>query len=449
MGRHRQPTIEEIKEFVVVKGGQCLSNAYVNAKTHMQWSCCNEHEFEAIWNNIQQGKWCPKCANNQPDTIENMKALAENRNGKCLSAEYSHSHKNLEWMCEKEHTWFANPTNIKSGQWCPKCGRLEAANKLKSTIESIKLIAISRGGECLSEKYINSQTKLEFKCKYNHKWNNTPNNIKNGQWCPECSEGLGERLCRKFFEKLFNKPFPKSYPKWLKFPSGSQGELDGYCEEIGIAFEHHGQQHYKQHYYHRNATQKFSLQIERDKLKATLCKKKEVKLIVIPEIFKMTKLNNLKKVITKQLKAQKIPIPRDVDLFELADAYQNAHANDALNLMQGIALSKGGKCLSKQYVGSGEKLMFVCKRDHNFSATADNIRAGHWCGLCAGNVKLTLEQMQQIAKSKNGKCLSTEYVNSHTYILWECEKKHIFESTPSNVMHSNGWCNLCKTRTPS
>lgn len=448
MGRYRKPTIEDIKEFATSMSGLCLSNTYINAKTYMQWRCCNGHEFEAVWNNVQQGKWCPKCAGNQPDTIENMKALAANRKGKCLSTEYLHSHKDLEWMCEKGHTWFATPTNVKSSQWCPKCGRVEAAKKLKSTIESIKLIAISRGGECLSEVYTNSQTNLDFKCNYNHKWSNTSNNIKNGQWCPECSEGLGERLCREFFEKLFDKPFPKSYPKWLKFPSGNQGELDGYCKEIYIAFEHHGQQHYKQHYYHNNMRKKFSLQVKRDKLKATLCKKNGVKLIIIPEIFQMTKLKDLKKVIISQLKAQKIPIPRDVDLSELAGAYKNPRANDQLNLMQEIATSRGGQCLSERYIASGEKLEFVCNRDHVFSSTADNIKAGHWCGICAGNVKLTLELMQQIAKSKNGKCLSTEYVNSHTYLIWECEKKHTFKSTPSNVMHSNGWCNLCRTPNP-
>ncbi|RHZ89713.1 hypothetical protein Glove_12g26 [Diversispora epigaea] len=40
-----------------------------------------------------------------------------------------------------------------------------------------------------------------------------------------------------------------------------------------------------------------------------------------------------------------------------------------------------------------------------------------WCPYCAGHVKLTLEDAIQIAVSKRGQCLSTEYVNSKSPML--------------------------------
>ena len=39
----------------------------------------------------------------------------------------------------------------------------------------VKNIAISKGGECISEKYKNSNTKLKFKCSKGHIWEATPN----------------------------------------------------------------------------------------------------------------------------------------------------------------------------------------------------------------------------------------------------------------------------------
>lgn len=47
-------------------------------------------------------------------------------------------------------------------------------------------IANERGGECLSDVYIDSQTHLMWKCAVGHVWRAKPNNIKNGTWCPNC-----------------------------------------------------------------------------------------------------------------------------------------------------------------------------------------------------------------------------------------------------------------------
>lgn len=55
------------------------------------------------------------------------------------------------------------------------------------TIEEMRDIARSRGGECLSEKYINSKTKLRWRCSEGHEWEAIPNNVKNHhRWCPFC-----------------------------------------------------------------------------------------------------------------------------------------------------------------------------------------------------------------------------------------------------------------------
>lgn len=50
-----------------------------------------------------------------------MKALAEERGGKCLSEEYVSQTRKLKWQCSDGHTWEAVPNSIKQGSWCPYC----------------------------------------------------------------------------------------------------------------------------------------------------------------------------------------------------------------------------------------------------------------------------------------------------------------------------------------
>jgi len=57
---------------------------------------------------------------------------------------------------------------------------------MKLTIEEMGKIPNSRGGKCLSEKYIDSQTLLLWECNEGHVWKAKPYNIKQGTWCPRC-----------------------------------------------------------------------------------------------------------------------------------------------------------------------------------------------------------------------------------------------------------------------
>lgn len=57
----------------------------------------------------------------------------------------------------------------------------------KWTIDDIHTLAHERGGECLSHIYINSATKLSFRCANGHTWETAPSNFCKGTWCPVCN----------------------------------------------------------------------------------------------------------------------------------------------------------------------------------------------------------------------------------------------------------------------
>ena len=376
-------------------------------------------------------------------TIEQMQAIAKKRGGKCLSKRYVNSATKLKWKCKNGHQWKAVPRSIKNnGSWC-----LECSGSKKHTIEEMQAIAKSRGGKCLSKRYVNSNTRLEWECKYGHRWKATPSKIKNSnRWCTECSSGISERICRSFFRQLFEKPFPKSRPRWLKNKFGHQMELDGYCKELKIAFEHQGEQHYSIRTQFINTNAELLQRQEDDKDKLSLCKQNGVRLIAIPQLFSKSKLDNLQQYIYEECK--RLRIRRPAGMLEKTINFQSAwispRTETIFKELQSIAEKRGGKCLSKKYVNEDFKLEFACKYGHRWKASPGKIRGKRkqWCPQCAGNKKLTIEEMHAIAKSRGGKCLSKKYINNNTYLKWECKKGHNWSAVPLSIIKGS-WCAQC------
>ena len=65
-----------------------------------------------------------------------------------------------------------------------------------------------------------------------------------------------------------------------------------------------------------------------------------------------------------------------------------------------------GECLLKEFLNVETSMKWQCKEGHEWKASYHTIKAGHWCPYCTGKAKHTLEQCQQTAKDRGGKCLS-------------------------------------------
>lgn len=111
------------------------------------------------------------------------------------------------------------------------------------------------------------------------------------------------------------------------------------------------------------------------------------------------------------------------------------------------AQNKNGKCLSKEYNNCMTKMLWKCDNSEHsaWSATFNDILSGKWCIHCAGKVKHSIKKCQDFAKNKGGKCLSTKYKNCDTKMLWHCgNTKHpIWKSTFHNIKNRNSWCPYC------
>ena len=120
-----------------------------------------------------------------------------------------------------------------------------------------------------------------------------------------------------------------------------------------------------------------------------------------------------------------------------------------------IASSRGGSCLSEQYVKMKDKMMWKCSNGHVWNATAETIFRGFWCPECRKeNLKLTIHDMHETAALHGGRCLSQEYKGSNTKLLWECRLGHQFLMAPNNIRRKRGtsrmpsWCPQCSKLPP-
>jgi hypothetical protein len=108
--------------------------------------------------------------------------------------------------------------------------------------------------------------------------------IYRGSGCPRCYlKNRGFKMEALFGEVLYsiypNQTFIKTRPKFLLHPeTGRNLELDFYSEELGIAFEVNGRQHYEFVEYFHGDKEGFKYSLKKDLFKKRACEENGVKL---------------------------------------------------------------------------------------------------------------------------------------------------------------------------
>lgn len=108
-----------------------------------------------------------------------------------------------------------------------------------------------------------------------------------------------------------------------------------------------------------------------------------------------------------------------------------------------VSLSKGFVFLSTRYDNARVHYHFKCiKCEHIKTCAFDNIQSGSGCPKCKKNLKYTIEDCRRKAKSKGGKCLSLNYLGARSKLRWECKHGHKWNAQVSSVMRGS-WCQKC------
>ena len=116
-------------------------------------------------------------------------------------------------------------------------------------------------------------------------------------------ESKGEIECRRVLQNIFNRPFNKARPDFLRNEVTGNNfnlELDCFNEDLKLAVEYNGIQHYKYTPYFHKSYEHFLNQKYRDYMKRTMCKEAGITLIEVPytvknqDIYKFIRLELVK-----------------------------------------------------------------------------------------------------------------------------------------------------------
>jgi hypothetical protein len=127
-----------------------------------------------------------------------------------------------------------------------------------------------------------------------------------------------EQHCQKVLEELFpGYEFVKIRHPKIKNPETNRSlELDLYCEELGLAIEYNGPQHYYWIDFYHKTKEDFEKQKIRDMIKESYCDILSIQLIDVPNL---QKYDEIKEYIIKSLDAKNIEYNKEGPILEKND----------------------------------------------------------------------------------------------------------------------------------
>ena len=371
--------------------------------------------------------------------LEDIRKMAESKGGELLSTKYLGIKSKYKFKCAEGHIWSALPI----GTWCGKC---KGQGK---GIEDIRAMATKRGGQLLSEVFIGVDKKYDFKCSVGHSFTMTFSKMQGGQWCSICSKGSkSEELVRVVMEQIFGVEFKRVRPSWLKNDRNVPMELDGYSQDLKIAFEYQGRQHYETMAF--LVDQDLKRIQKNDKLKAKVCKERGVSLFIFTHEQNYRKFP---KIAFDQAKKFGIPV-ESYDFEQIIDFDRAYIRTDKLEELRERTASKSLKLLSKKWLGVEHFYKVecqVCKNAYEVAGTAFMGRKINGCRFCSlatnyNKSTLSIEIPISFAKKHKGQLLDSEYKNMHAPMRWKCQKGHEFTARFNNMVRRDEFCAICEGR---
>ncbi len=442
----RRLTMGDLRRLAAQRGGKCLSTTYVNSRTPLQWQCLKRHVW---WTNAENIRyhWCPACARNRKLELKELRRIARQRGGRLLSCHYVNAHTHLWWRCANWHLWKARaasvvPRRYGSGTWCVKCFRISRRGRPVPivTLEDMQQIAAERGGKCVSDVYVNGRTRLKWRCARGHEWMARPQDVKQGRWCPRCGSRVPE------FAQLLEAATRRGgslISSESKYRNSSSVLLwacaEGHRWKAAAFGIRHGS-------WCPRCAGRTRLSLEEmhrlARARGGECLSKRYVNALTPLKWRCAR-GHVWKTAPKQIKPYG---HRKQGTW--CPVCANGPKKYTIEDMRAIARARGGECLSKKHVSTASRLVWRCERGHTWKAAPRDVMAGNkpgkWCRKCAWeSYRLTIEEMQAMARARGGECLSKKYLNCMTPLRWRCAKGHTWRQTPNKVKSHGSWCPIC------
>lgn len=433
--------LNELIKIAESKGGKLISTQYINGNTKLEVEDKNGMRFFMRGTDLRRNHWSPyeqnKVMNDPEYHLNILKEIAKKRNGKLISTQYLGAKIKLEFEDSQKRRFLMTPDDVKGtkGRW----SGYESGNVYNNPeyhFNEIRKIAESKSGKVISKNYINAKTKMEFENIFGRRFYCTPNQIKRGVWSHFEVINISEERCRQCIEFIFRQDFPNVWGI-IKNPKTNRSmQFDGYNENLKMAFEYQGEQHYSWENSRGKTEEKkkqnFIKNLKNDEIKFNLCKKENIQLLKIKyfENYKEDKqylehvIKELKILDDKLINSFLVNVEKQVNEFKID--YSKLPTNERyLEPLRKIAKSNGGKLISTQYINNNTKLEFEDKNGNRFfrkPGEVKDIKNPRWSPYELKQIRVPeykLKEIKNLIESKGGKLISKEYINTKTKIEFE------------------------------
>lgn len=248
------------------------------------------------------------------------------------------------------------------------------------TIEAMQAIATARGGRCLSDKYVNNHTPLEWECAEGHRWFALPSNVKkHGSWCNACA--------------VQNRRLSLDDVQRAVAVHGGRCLSSEYINDLTpLEFECATG--------HRWQTTFRYIRIGRW---CWNCRHEESRDTI--EMMRALAAEHGGECLSERYENQRLPLrwrcakghewtslPTTAKKHWCMRCYRERRRL-GIEMMREIAASRDGHCRSEVYVTTRHPLTWECRLGHVWSTRPASVLRGHWCPLCAN-----LERSRNMSK---------------------------------------------------
>jgi len=385
--------INELQDIAWLMGGECLSRTYA-PDVLMNWQCENMHKFRLTADAVLQGKWCPFCKRGDPP-------VEDNKTG--------------------SHRYFS----VTSGK--PR----------KYTLTDVNKWAAEHGLKCISKKYINATSVMEWECNNGHRFSNRLSSLKNRLaslqkryhdkkviLCTECR--LDSRKCT--FEGCKERSVGRKYQLCREHLDKWYIERES-CKFI--YFHHHNM---------KDDPEALSTEFLQDMFGV-----------------KCSRLEKEDKELIEKDAEEVRQILADLERDDDRDYGWRRHKKIRnINDLKSFAEYVGVEVLDDDYDPHADKpITWKCRKGHVWKRKLKTSKdryfrhSKEFCPGCQGKYRRiqSLQDLKDMAESVDCECLSTGFDLSKR-IEWRCEYGHVWENTYRTARKRLGdgvFCPLCQS----
>jgi len=238
-------------------------------------------------------------------------SIFKERNYTLLSEKYIDSTSPIYYICNKhkdDGVQYIDWGHLRDGRGCRSCGIERSADIQRFSYEHVKNIVEEEFKEdnckLISDTYTGyNDYNLKVRCECGDIFTISLSLfIKNKRKCNNCNSSIGEQLIDKYLKDndfIFKREYEISPYEW-----DNPLYYDFYIPSLKIAIEYDGEQHFKPIDFNGEgleiATEKFEIQLIRDKIKNDYSERNNIKLIRIP----YWERDNISTILNKELQLE-------------------------------------------------------------------------------------------------------------------------------------------------